>query len=229
MRAAQLWPWDKAATACLSPITNAINIVNIIIIVIILVVRVHNGTLVIVIRWTVEKLSMLAHYLYNLSCFGNPDISRSWPAYLKRVMDKSPIYQPSDFRSPLIVHSLSTHFHNKRLILTSGRHLSVWPSTHTRLIGCHHHQSNHLTMITSLLIVIIIVTQSMVSRLTSFTLSGHHLSVWPFHICSIFSPFLYFYFWLSFVWLVGSHSLDSYFPLSGLHLSVWPSHVQLFI
>ena len=73
----------------------------------------------------------------DLSCFGNPDISRSWPAYLKRVMDKSPIYQPSDFRSPLIVHSLSTHFHNKRLILTSGRHLSVWPSTHTRLICCH--------------------------------------------------------------------------------------------
>ena len=228
MRAAQLWPWDKAATACLSPITNAIIIVNIIILVIILVVCVHNGTLVIVIRWTVKKLSMLAHYLYNLSCFENPDISRSWPAYLKRVMDKSPIYQPSDFRSPLIVHSLSTHFHNKRLILTSGRHLSVWPSTHASdwlsPLHHHHHKNNHLTMI-----VIISVTQSMVSRLTSFTLSGHHLSVWPFHICSIFSPFLYFYFWLSFVWLVGSHSLDSYFPLSGLHLSVWPSHVQLFI
>ena len=133
---------------------------------------------------------------------------------------------PSDL--PFFVYSLSLSSQQMSdfdvrtsfVRLTLDTHASDWLSP----LHHHHHKNNHLTMI-----VIISVTQSMVSRLTSFTLSGHHLSVWPFHICSIFSPFLYFYFWLSFVWLVGSHSLDSYFPLSGLHLSVWPSHVQLFI
>ena len=78
-----------------------------------------------------------------------------------------------------------------------------------------------MIMITIVFIIVFIISIIfMVSRLTSFTLSGHRLSVWPSsHICwisyicissvigqcrHIYQIVLYFLFWLSFVCLAFS-------------------------
>ena len=100
-------------------------------------------------------------------------------------------------------------------------------------------------------IVFIISIIFMVSRLTSFTLSGHRLSVWPSsHICwisyicissvigqchHIYQIVLYFLFWLSFVCLafspfftgfthVWEHprcSTAGHLPVQHVHVSLW--------
>ena len=68
-----LWPWDRAATVCLSPITNAI--------IIILILIVTNVI-------TINLNTPIVRYFHPW--FRNFEISRSWPGYLKRGNGQMP-------------------------------------------------------------------------------------------------------------------------------------------